>query len=318
MRHFYLMLLAIPLITVSCMLQRAPQSSSASSYNASAQQNLDYIMHYKLLVTSPVEVYETRQMERRYKDLPAGDTVDVVLPVGVELSPATTEAYYKQYRLFVWGLGTRTKTISSHRYNVKDFEVMFNEPVQSLAPNIYPLHMVVERNRKNAQIAASDSALKASKVAEYVLVVNTPIEAYTSDLSHRYSDIPARDTIRILLNESTQLSPAATRARYKNRDVYVYGAGVRTRTISRKVYVYNDYIKHYRGTPLELYTYATEEVKSQQSTSSSYSPSSSGSSYSSGGTRHSTPTTGAYIHTGPRGGRYYYNSKGNKTYVKRK
>lgn len=30
-----------------------------------------------------------------------------------------------------------------------------------------------------------------------------------------------------------------------------------------------------------------------------------------------TPTTGAYIHTGPRGGKYYYNSKGNKTYVKR-
>jgi hypothetical protein len=30
-----------------------------------------------------------------------------------------------------------------------------------------------------------------------------------------------------------------------------------------------------------------------------------------------TPTTGAIIHTGPRGGRYYYNSKGNKTYVPR-
>ncbi|MBL0326051.1 MAG: hypothetical protein IPP61_12865 [Cytophagaceae bacterium] len=30
-----------------------------------------------------------------------------------------------------------------------------------------------------------------------------------------------------------------------------------------------------------------------------------------------TPSTGATIHTGPRGGRYYYNSKGNKVYVKR-
>ncbi len=30
-----------------------------------------------------------------------------------------------------------------------------------------------------------------------------------------------------------------------------------------------------------------------------------------------TPSTGAYIHTGPRGGQYYYNSRGNKTYVKR-
>lgn len=30
-----------------------------------------------------------------------------------------------------------------------------------------------------------------------------------------------------------------------------------------------------------------------------------------------TPSTGAYIHTGPRGGRYYINSNGNKTYIKR-
>lgn len=29
-----------------------------------------------------------------------------------------------------------------------------------------------------------------------------------------------------------------------------------------------------------------------------------------------TPSTGVMIHTGPRGGHYYYNSKGNKTYVK--
>lgn len=30
-----------------------------------------------------------------------------------------------------------------------------------------------------------------------------------------------------------------------------------------------------------------------------------------------TPSTGVKIHTGPKGGRYYYNSKGNKVYVKR-
>ncbi|MBO0935535.1 hypothetical protein J2I47_03140 [Fibrella sp. HMF5335] len=29
-----------------------------------------------------------------------------------------------------------------------------------------------------------------------------------------------------------------------------------------------------------------------------------------------TPSNGAYIHTGPRGGHYYINSNGNKTYVK--
>ena len=29
-----------------------------------------------------------------------------------------------------------------------------------------------------------------------------------------------------------------------------------------------------------------------------------------------TPSTGAKIHTGPRGGRYYINSRGNKVYVK--
>ncbi len=35
-------------------------------------------------------------------------------------------------------------------------------------------------------------------------------------------------------------------------------------------------------------------------------------------TMYSTPTTGATINTGPRGGRYYINSNGNKTYIKRK
>lgn len=32
----------------------------------------------------------------------------------------------------------------------------------------------------------------------------------------------------------------------------------------------------------------------------------------------STYSGGRAIHTGPRGGRYYYNSSGNKTYVRRK
>lgn len=36
-----------------------------------------------------------------------------------------------------------------------------------------------------------------------------------------------------------------------------------------------------------------------------------------GGHWTNTPTTGATIHTGPRGGRYYINSNGNKTYVPR-
>ncbi len=35
-------------------------------------------------------------------------------------------------------------------------------------------------------------------------------------------------------------------------------------------------------------------------------------------TMYSTPTTGATIQTGKRGGKYYYNSKGNKTYIRRK
>lgn len=33
--------------------------------------------------------------------------------------------------------------------------------------------------------------------------------------------------------------------------------------------------------------------------------------------RSNTPTTGAVLRTGPRGGRYYINSNGNKTYVKK-
>lgn len=46
--------------------------------------------------------------------------------------------------------------------------------------------------------------------------------------------------------------------------------------------------------------------------------SSAGTSSSNTSTMYSTPTTGATIYTGPRGGRYYYNSHGNKTYIRRK
>ena len=61
---------------------------------------------------------------------------------------------------------------------------------------------------------------------------------------------------------------------------------------------------------------AAKIIKEQQSNSSStyYTGSTSGSTLRS----NSTYSSGRTIHTGPRGGRYYYNSSGNKTYVRRK
>lgn len=52
----------------------------------------------------------------------------------------------------------------------------------------------------------------------------------------------------------------------------------------------------------------------------SYTPTSSAANktgVSEGSGRYSTPTTGATIHTGPRGGRYYINGNGNKTYIRK-
>ncbi len=53
-----------------------------------------------------------------------------------------------------------------------------------------------------------------------------------------------------------------------------------------------------------------KEIEKQQANSSSH--------YYTNSTSSSVYSSGRTIHTGPRGGRYYYNSKGNKTYVRRK
>lgn len=322
MRHLYLMLLAIPLIAVSCMSSYKP----ARSFHT---QDPEYVVHYKLLVHTPLEVYESILMRQRYRDIPAGDTVDVVLASGVELSPTTTEAYYKQYKLNVWGLGTRTKTLSAKRYNRDDFKMIFQEPTRTLTPDLYPLYFVVKREQQIAQAERKkvfeDSSLRATSVAEYTLLVNSPLEVYDANITFRFPDVAVRDTIRVLLREDSQLSPSMTKARHKGRDIYVFGAGVRTKLLSRKVYKYGDYLSSSKGVPLSLHTYGTDEIKNKDSSiggndSSSYSGAGSygGTSNYSNGTRYSTPTTGATIHTGPRGGRYYYNSNGNKTYIRRK
>lgn len=61
-------------------------------------------------------------------------------------------------------------------------------------------------------------------------------------------------------------------------------------------------------------TNSTSGSSATQSSSSTYTPSSSSSTY----TPTSSTTSSRTIYTGPRGGKYYINSHGNKTYVRKK
>ncbi|SDM24023.1 hypothetical protein SAMN04488090_2944 [Siphonobacter aquaeclarae] len=309
--------------------------SCASSGNRVTRsgRNPDYVIHHKLLVITPLEVYESRTMLQRYRNIPVGDTVDVILRENEEISPATNDVYYKRFKLSVWGLGSRTSTVFSQKFEKNDIESEFQNRI-NISPGVYPLYAASEKITKEDYtqkvLEEQDKILRSSNVVEYTLLVTSPIEVYMSEnqTSNIYKVIPVKDTIRVLLFEKSRLSAAQTRVRYKNLDVYVYGCGIRTKEISRHTMIYGEYLQREKKRPLSLFLYPSDEVEYKrdsygvsraylQNNTKAAVTGSSNSGYS-GGTRYSTPTTGATIHTGPRGGQYYYNSKGNKTYVRRK
>lgn len=77
-----------------------------------------------------------------------------------------------------------------------------------------------------------------------------------------------------------------------------------------------EYKKNKEQERLKQESEAAKRIEEQQS--NSYSTYYTGSTSGSTSRSSSTHSSGRTIHTGPRGGRYYFNSSGNKTYVRRK
>lgn len=144
--------------------------------------------------------------------------------------------------------------------------------------------------------------LHSCTVKRYYYVMEQPAELYFSQFSKNVvRSIQPGDTIatgkKVVLKESTPLE-------YKGYLFYARNPHARF-SYSRKVKRSETKTKS-----SFLLTLADEAAARKISSSSTTSPRSSG--------YRSTPSSGAPIHTGPRGGKYYINSNGNKTYIKKK
>jgi hypothetical protein len=130
----------------------------------------------------------------------------------------------------------------------------------------------------------------------------------------RFEDTMIGDTIEYFAKDRKASLVNDAPVRYKTMEIFTSGILKKTRLHSKNRILQTEFEKfHYDYSQslykkhFNLYGYVKppERVYSQPATkpSSPY---------------HSTPTSGAPIHTGPRGGHYYINGNGNKTYIKRK
>lgn len=133
-------------------------------------------------------------------------------------------------------------------------------------------------------------------ITRYELVTTETLPNYGSNGigDEEYTDIPQGDTISIVSESLFPKIKKSTRARHSKRLVWITGFTSKTRLISKARISRRSYRHLYRNR-------SNDEIVS----------SSSAPSYK------NTPSNGATIYTGPRRGRYYINSNGNKTYVKR-
>jgi hypothetical protein len=118
------------------------------------------------------------------------------------------------------------------------------------------------------------------------------------------NEIEASDTIIVFTKRRSKVQNV-TKIVYKSRLAWTVGVPYKTRTIYRKRIRRRTYLSQ-----INHYTFLTgSNSKSVTNNHSRDELSSKPYGY--------TPSTGATIHTGPRGGRYYINSNGNKTYLKK-
>lgn len=144
--------------------------------------------------------------------------------------------------------------------------------------------------------------LQSCTVKRYYYVMEQPADLYFSQFSKNVvRNIQSGDTVatskKVALLASTPLE-------YKGYLFYAPNP--------QALFSYSKKIKRSQAKTKSsfLLTLADEAAARKANSSSTTSPRSSG--------YRSTPSTGATIHTGPRGGKYYINSNGNKTYIKKK
>jgi hypothetical protein len=117
-------------------------------------------------------------------------------------------------------------------------------------------------------------------------------------------EIESGDTIIVFTKRRNKVQNT-TKIIYKSRLAWTVGVPYKTRTIYRKRIRRRTYLSQFSH-----YTFVTgSDSKRVTNNHSRDELSSKPYGY--------TPSTGATIHTGPRGGRYYINSNGNKTYLKK-
>ncbi len=142
-----------------------------------------------------------------------------------------------------------------------------------------------------------------------------PVHGPNSIEDTRFEDMMSGDTIEYFAKDRKASLVNDGPVRYKTMEVFTSGILKKTRFHSKnKITVHEfekfhyDYAPHLYKRHFNLYGYVKPEAR-LRSSSSTVNPST---------PYHSTPTSGAPIHTGPRGGRFYINGNGNKTYIKKK
>lgn len=168
--------------------------------------------------------------------------------------------------------------------------------------------------RLEAEIKAKTDSLSAVNA----LIIRMEGEAFMTSLqdSEGRTAIPATVSLKGSIRE--EASPmAATLASVSPGDViillsysndyWLVKAGEHIGYINDLFITHNEQSKAFKAITVQKDNKATST--GYKSSSSSYKPSTSSS---------TRPSASKTIHTGPRGGQYYINSKGNKTYIKRK
>lgn len=145
--------------------------------------------------------------------------------------------------------------------------------------------------------------LSGCTLGQYSLVVVDPIPLYGEGglVMDPVEEAPAQDTITVLTKNRKRV-PNKTKVYYKSHSYWANDISHKTKLLGRRRLSRKVYKRSYA-----LYTFSN--ARSGPSTRNSHRVSTT-KPYG------STPSRGATIYTGPRGGRYYINSKGNKVYIK--
>lgn len=145
--------------------------------------------------------------------------------------------------------------------------------------------------------------LSSCSLRQYSLVVVDPIPLYGEGgiAMAPVEEAPPQDTITVLAKNRKRVSNK-TKVYYRSHSYWATGISHKTKLLVRRRLSRRVYKRSYA-----LYTFS--DAPPGRSTGNSHR-------ISTTKPYGSTPSTGATIYTGPRGGRYYINSKGNKVYVK--